>query len=120
MILRDLVGGGGRAKSSFEISVPDWIAGRLRDKSAGDGGESGWYDESEPLAEGVEERLLMPSASRNAVGGRLKAGAPRVPSLPRISLDEPGVGGAFGRGIAPPSATWAVEMGETLGTGRRA
>ncbi len=43
MILRDRVGGGGSAKSSLVITAgPDCIvAGRLRDRSTGEGGETG-------------------------------------------------------------------------------
>ena len=50
------------------------------------------------------ELLLARSGSAYAVGGKLKAGALLVPTLPRISLDEPGVGGGRGRGIAAVNA----------------
>ena len=65
MIFRDLVGGGGSAKSSFVITGLDAIAiaGRFRDKSAGDGGDTGLYDESEAFPDGVEELLLNLSTS---------------------------------------------------------
>jgi len=58
-----------------------------------DTGEWGWYDESEPwLERGDEVALSLPSGY--AEGGRVKAGARGTNfSLPRISVDEAGVGG---------------------------
>ena len=96
MILRERVGGGGSAKSSLVMTGPETTC-FLRDSSAGEGGDAGRYDESEPLAEDVDEVLAR--SSWNAVGGRLNVGATMLPSLPRMSFDEPGVGGACGRGI---------------------
>ena len=102
MIFLDLVGGGGSAKSSLVMIGPP---GRLRDKSAGELGDTGRYEESEPLAEDVDELVLALSSSWKAVGGRLNAGAALLPSFPRMSDDEPGVGGRFGRGIVLPAPT---------------
>ena len=51
------------------------------------------------MFEGAEEALLARSASGKAVGGKLNVGALLWPSFPRMSLDEPGVGGGRGRGI---------------------
>ena len=104
MIFLDLVGGGGSAKSSLVKTGPSG-AKRLRDKSAGELGDTGLYDESEPLAEDVDELVLVLSNSWKAVGGRLNAGAALLPSLPRMSVDEPGVGGRFGRGIVVTAPT---------------
>lgn len=121
MIFLDLVGGGGRAKSSLVMMEPDWVDWRFRDISAGEAGDTGRYDESEPLAEGVEEALARSVGSvGKAVGGRLKAGAVRVgPSLPRKSLEEPGVGGGSGRGmVEDDEAAVAVVAVLVLLTGR--
>jgi hypothetical protein len=63
------------------------------------------------------ELLLARSASGNAVGGRLKAGALLVPTLPRMSLDEPGVGGGRGRGIVA-YVVWVFDKSNASGTGR--
>lgn len=53
------------------------------------------------MADGVLELVLARSVSAKAAGGKLKAGATltAVLSLPRMSLEEPGVGGGLGRGI---------------------
>lgn len=91
--------------------------------SAGEAGDTGRYDESEPLAEGVDEVLARSVGSvGKAVGGRLKAGAVRVgPSLPRKSLEEPGVGGGSGRGmVEDDEAVGAVLALLTGRSGRRA
>ena len=86
--------------------------------SAGRPGDTGRYDESEPLAEGVAELVLARSAcSWYAVGGRLKVDTAVVPSLPRMSLDEPGVGGGLGRGIID---TTGLADGTASGAGLRA
>ena len=63
MIFLDLVGGGGRAKSSFVITGLDCVAGLFRESSAGDAGDTGRYDESDPLADGVAELVLARSVS---------------------------------------------------------
>jgi hypothetical protein len=63
MIFLDLVGGGGNAKSSLVITVPCCVAGLFIDRSAGDVGDTGRYEESEPLAEGVAELVLVRSGS---------------------------------------------------------
>lgn len=47
----------------------------------------------------MAELVLALSGSLKAVGGKWKAGAAWVPSLPLMSLEEPGVGGGLGRGI---------------------
>ena len=72
MIFLDLVGGGGRAKSSFVITGPDPGADLFRDSSAGEAGDTGRYDESEPFADGVPELAL--SGSWKDVGGKLNKG----------------------------------------------
>ena len=66
------------------------------------------------------ELLLARSASGYAVGGRLKAGALLVPTLPRISLDEPGVGGGRGSGIVALKAkvVQVFDKSDASGTGR--
>ena len=64
------------------------------------------------------ELLLARSASGNAVGGRLKAGALLAPTLPRISLDEPGVGGGRGRGMVALEAMVVFDKSDASGTGR--
>ena len=64
------------------------------------------------------ELLLARSASGKAVGGRLKAGALLVPTLPRISLDEPGVGGGRGRGMLAFTAKVGLDKNDAWGTGR--
>ena len=63
MIFLDLVGGGGRAKSSFVMFGPCWVAGRFRERCAGDVGDTGRYDESDPFAEDVAELVLARSGS---------------------------------------------------------
>ena len=63
MIFLDLVGGGGSAKSSFVITGPDWVAGLFLEVPAGDEGDTGRYEESEPFADGVPELVLARSAS---------------------------------------------------------
>lgn len=78
MILRERVGGGGNEKSSFVMTdmVGCCCAGRLREVWVVVLlGSPGWYDESEPLLEGVAELLLARSASGKAVGGKWNAGA---------------------------------------------
>lgn len=103
MIFLDRVGGGGRAKSSFVTTGPACAADRFLVGDTGCGaGDIGRYEESDPLAEEVLELLLARSASWKAVGGRLNAGAPCAPSFPLMSLEEPGVGGGFGRGMFSP------------------
>lgn len=101
MIFLDLVGGSGRAKSSLVTTASEWAAGLFLDRSAGDAGDTGRYEESEPLIEGLLEIVLALSASCNAFGGRLNTGACRVLSFPLRSLDEPGVGGGLGLGMVP-------------------
>ena len=63
--------------------------------------------------------MLARSGSWKAVGGRLKAGAAMLPSLPRMSLDEPGVGGGLGRGMRAVVLA-VLEVGATSDSGRRA
>jgi len=75
MILRDLVGGGGKAKSSFVITEGPCGADLFFASPDGDVGDAGLYEESEPLAEGVSELALALSVSWNALGGRWKMGA---------------------------------------------
>lgn len=131
MIFLDRVGGGGRVKSSLVITRPvpvsagAWGAAVvfLREVSpAGPtAGDTGRYDESEPLFEGVEELTLARSASWRAVGGRLNVGAELcMPSFPRRSLDEPGVGGGLGRGIVIAVLVRAEASGGKSFEGRRA
>lgn len=116
MILRDLVGGGGNEKSSFVMTDIAGCTGRLRGFCVVVPGEIGWYEESDPLFDG--ELLLPRSASGNAAAGRLKAGALLVPTLPRISLDDPGVGGGAGRGMVALIAKVGLEENDASGTGR--
>lgn len=96
MIFLDLVGGGGSAKSCFVVTGLVRTIDLFRELSPGDAGR---YEESEPLAEGVVELGLALSVSWKAVGGKLKAGAALALSLPRMSLEDPGVGGGFGLGM---------------------
>ena len=83
------------------------------------------------MFDGAEDALLARSTSWKAVGGRLNVGALLLPSLPRISLDEPGVGGGRGRGIGEGGLTEVdgkdgkdekecEKDDETSGGGRRA
>jgi hypothetical protein len=65
------------------------------------------------------ELLLARSASGNAVGGRLKAGALLDPTLPRMSLDDPGVGGGFGRGMVALIEKGGLNKNNASGTGGR-
>lgn len=118
IILRDLVGGGGNEKSSLVITDMAGCTGRLRGFCVVVvvPGEIGWYEESDPLFDG--ELLLARSASGNAVGGRLNVGALLWPTLPRISLDEPGVGGGLGRGMVACMAKGGLDKNDASGTGR--
>ena len=61
MILRDLVGGGGSAKSSLVMTVPLLGAGRFLPISTGDSGRYELWDESEPLIDGVAELVFVRS-----------------------------------------------------------
>lgn len=63
MIFRVLVGGGGRLKSSLVMTGPAWVTALFLDTSAGEVGETGRYEESEPLADGVAELVLARSGS---------------------------------------------------------
>ena len=63
MIFLDLVGGGGNAKSSLVITGLACAAGFFLERPAGIEGDAGRYDESEPLADGVDELVLDLSAS---------------------------------------------------------
>jgi len=78
------------------------------------------------LTDGVDELLLSLSGSWYAVGGRLKAGAVILPpegSLPRRSLEEPGVGGGTGRGMMVVAVVFSMAVLEVVGVsgpGRRA
>lgn len=60
MILRDLVGGGGKAKSSFVITGPVFCLLRGASREVGD---AGLYDESEPVPEDAVELVLARSCS---------------------------------------------------------
>lgn len=75
MIFLDLVGGGGRAKSSFVTTEPVCDIVLFLDNFAGDAGDTGRYEESEPLADDSADAVLACSASRYAVGGRSNRGA---------------------------------------------
>jgi hypothetical protein len=92
------------------MTGPACVTGRFLGWSVGEEGDPGRYEESEPFADGVAELILALSASGKAVGGRLNAGAACPPSLPLISLDEPGVGGGFGRGIVVPLGPWVLGL----------
>lgn len=60
MILRDLVGGGGSAKSSLVMTDP-LGAGRFLPTSTGDTGRYELWDESEPLIDRVAELVFVGS-----------------------------------------------------------
>lgn len=107
MILRDRVGGGGNEKSLAALGrcVTDdrgrdvaWSSGA----NAGDVGDVGWYEDSEDdcVVEALEDRAS--SAPAMAGGGREKdvsSEERRELSLPRISVEDAGVGGRPGRGM---------------------
>ena len=69
MIFLDLVGGGGKEKSSFVIIGSNCVVLLFLDKSLGDVGDAGRYDESDPFTDDVEGVATL-SVSWNAVGGR--------------------------------------------------
>jgi hypothetical protein len=49
----------------------------------------------------------------------LKAGALLAPTLPRMSLDDPGVGGGRGRGMVVLMAIGVLDKNDASGTGGR-
>jgi len=89
------------------VNLSAFLVGREADEVnclrlfvSGEWGDAGRYDESEPLADGVVEEVLSLATSPTADGPRLSAGA-SVKScvLPRMSEDDPGVGGRLTWGI---------------------
>lgn len=91
MIFRDLVGGGGRAKASFEgaCAVEDLRRILTASPMAGDVGEVGRYDEEDFPDEPLDGRASA------AGGGSSKDIKDEnwLPSFPLISVEEAGVGG---------------------------
>jgi hypothetical protein len=105
MILRERVGGGGKAKESLlggfwareerRRILTTSLAGRT-----GDWGETGRYEEAEDCL--VDELDGLDSAVATAGGGSSKDNCREEnwePSLPLISVEDAGVGGGSGRGI---------------------
>jgi hypothetical protein len=103
IIFRDLVGGGGSAK--FSPAAAAVVGGRRRDMVCsdvvnGDVGDMVRKDDDE-LFEALEDR--EPSSREIAGGGSLKESSSEErfrPSLAEMSVDEMGVGGRAGGGIA--------------------
>ena len=96
MILRARDGGGGREKSALLVVLRPCVDSCLRFV----GGDAGWYDESEPLLDGVVATEVVSAVSATAGGGRLKGGE-RLGAcvFPCMSVEAAGVGGRIGLGI---------------------
>ena len=75
MIFRDLEGGGGSVNSSLGRAGLCCEVEYLRLLVAGDRGDPGWYEESEPWAEGGEDVVRSLVFSPTAAGPRNKSGA---------------------------------------------
>jgi len=100
MIFLERDGGGGSVKpSAFLVGRADELD-CFRLFVSGEYGDAGRYEESEPLADGVVDEVRSLVTSPTAEGPRLRAGA-SVKScvLPRMSDDDPGVGGRLTVGI---------------------
>lgn len=114
MILRERVGGGGRAKESLAAGF--WAMDERRRilttslaGNAGETGEAGRYEEFELFdtedcfVEELDGRdWAWESAAATAGGGSSKdiwSGGKAEPSWPLISVEEAGVGGGSGRGM---------------------
>lgn len=94
---------------SSDCFARDCAADDFRVLVAGDVGETGLYEESEPLLDGVEDAVRSLVASTYAEGGRLRAGARETSlSLPRMSVDEAGVGGRLPGGIVGDVTKWEL------------
>jgi len=116
MILRDLVGGGGSVKSSFEIFFA--LDGRRLDAwspavISGETGETGWKEEPEPDTLEIEEVSLP--APIMAGGGRendvSREGLLGL-SWAMMSVEDAGVGGRPGRGIVSGGLVHTNEVEE--------
>lgn len=111
MILRDLVGGGGRANASLvEGACAADDRRRILTTSlagiAGDLGEVGWYEEADE--DFADDALGVWDSEPATAGGGSSNDIWREencdPSLLLISVEEAGVGGGCGRGIANAEA----------------
>lgn len=123
IILRDLVGGGGRANWSLSLDGP-WTADeRRRDLTV----SLGCIYVVEPGAPSGELAVLELSLESMAGGGSSNVicrDASLEPSCPCMSVDDPGVGGSLARGISTSSLGSRVvlcnEWGGGVWVGRRA
>ena len=117
IIFRDLVGGGGSAK--FSPAAAAVVGGRRRDMVcsevvSGDVGDIVRKDDEEAL----EDR--EPSSREIAGGGSLKESSREErfrPSLAEMSVDETGVGGRAGGGIATRQTAWELRELRELDVG---
>lgn len=116
MILRDRVGGGGKANVSFAGACATDDLRRILTISlagrAGEIGEVGWYDEAEEdFCDALEETDSAPDIAGGGSSKDICRLEKWEPSLPLISVDDPGVGGGSGRGIANDMNTQFHEGG---------